>query len=122
MPAVFCLIELGNLLGYHATHHTICHFNDRHVQTFAGCNRGNLKTNVSAPDDDEPLTLMHVFMQRSNILNVSQVMHTRQPGSGHIQFPDSRSGRNDQCLVVVRIVVHVGDCLAGNVDAGNTSS
>ena len=75
--AVFCLIELRNLLGYHATHDAFRQFDYRYVHAFAGRHRCNLKTDVSCPDDDKPFTLAHILMHRRNVLNVSQVMHTR---------------------------------------------
>ena len=122
MLAVFRLIKVGHLCGHNATHNAVLHLNHRYLQSFAGGNRGNFKTNIAGPDNDQPCAFMHAVTYRSNVLNVSEVVHLSQIRPWQVQFPDSGTRSDDQIIVLVRILVRVAYRFPGGIDASDASS
>ena len=51
MIRVFELIKVGHVRRYHATHHAVCHFDDRDVDIELATDRSHFEADISCTDD-----------------------------------------------------------------------
>ena len=89
------LVKIGYFGRDYAAHYAIRHLDDSDVQAQLAGNGGNLQSDVSAANDDQPPADVKLRSNRLDIGDRAQVVHVRKVASVDAQAPCARSERQD---------------------------